>query len=60
MSSTSSLDLMQTYGVPGHLRSDNGPEMIAATLRGWLERVGAGTHYLTPGSPSGGETNRDA
>jgi transposase InsO family protein len=44
-------DLMQEHGVPTHLRSDNGPEMVAATLRGWLARVGAGTLYITPGSP---------
>jgi transposase InsO family protein len=26
-------DLMQVHAVPTHIRSDNGPEMIAATLR---------------------------
>lgn len=44
-------DLMQVHGVPAHLRSDNGPEMVATTLRGWLGRVGAGPLYITPGSP---------
>ncbi len=44
-------DLMQLHGVPTHVRSDNGPEMVAETLRGWLGRVGAGTLYITPGSP---------
>jgi len=44
-------DLMAVHGVPEHLRSDNGPEMIAQTLRRWLERVGARTLYITPGSP---------
>jgi transposase InsO family protein len=44
-------DLMQVHGVPTQLRSDNGPEMVATTLRGWLARVGAGTLYITPGSP---------
>lgn len=44
-------DLMEVHGVPAHLRSDNGPEMVATTLRGWLGRVGAGTLYITPGSP---------
>jgi transposase InsO family protein len=43
-------DLMQVHGVPTHIRSDNGPEMVAETLRGWLGRVGAGTLYITPGS----------
>ena len=44
-------DLMEVHGVPVHLRSDNGPEMVATTLRTWLGRVGAGTLYITPGSP---------
>lgn len=44
-------DVMQTRGVPEHLRSDNGPEMIAKNLRRWLARVGAKTLYITPGSP---------
>jgi putative transposase len=42
---------MQVHAMPTHIRSDNGPEMIAATLRAWLARVGAGTLYITPGSP---------
>jgi putative transposase len=44
-------DLMQLHGVPEHIRSDNGPEMVAVTLRRWLTRVGARTLYITPGSP---------
>ena len=44
-------DVMQTRGVPEHIRSDNGPEMIAKNLRRWLARVGAKTLYITPGSP---------
>jgi transposase InsO family protein len=44
-------DLIQERGVPTYLRSDNGPEMVSRTLRGWLGRVGAGTLYITPGSP---------
>ncbi len=44
-------DLMQVHGVPTHIRSDNGPEMVAWTLRRWLARVGAQTLYITPGSP---------
>lgn len=44
-------DLMTVHGVPEHLRSDHGPEMVARTLRGWLARVGARTLYITPGSP---------
>lgn len=44
-------DVMQTRGVPGHIRSDNGPEMIAKNLRRWLTRVGSRSVYITPGSP---------
>jgi len=38
-------------GLPGHLRSDNGPEFIAKAVRGWLGRIGVGTLYIEPGSP---------
>ena len=44
-------DLMLVHGVPDHIRSDNGPEMIAKNLRRWLERLGTRTMYITPGSP---------
>ena len=38
-------------GMPEHLRSDNGPEFIAAAVRGWLDQEGTGTLYIEPGSP---------
>jgi transposase InsO family protein len=38
-------------GVPGHLRSDNGPEFIAQALRRWLEWTDAKTLYIAPGAP---------
>jgi len=44
-------DVMVERGVPEFIRSDNGPEMVAKTLRNWLARVGAKTLYITPGSP---------
>jgi len=44
-------DVMVERGVPEFIRSDNGPEMVAKTLRNWLARVGARTLYITPGSP---------
>ena len=44
-------DVMVERGVPEFIRSDNGPEMVAKTLRSWLARVGAKTLYITPGSP---------
>jgi putative transposase len=43
--------LMETHGIPEHIRSDNGPEMVAKTLRRWLARLGTKTIYITPGSP---------
>ena len=44
-------DVMIERGVPEFIRSDNGPEMVAKTLRNWLARLGAKTLYITPGSP---------
>lgn len=38
-------------GVPGHIRSDNGPEFIASGLRHYLELAGIGTLYIEPGAP---------
>lgn len=42
---------MIVHGVPEHIRSDNGPEMTAKIVRGWLAGVGAKTLYIEPGSP---------
>jgi transposase InsO family protein len=44
-------ELFVVRGVPGHIRSDNGPEFIARALRRWLERTGARTLYIAPGAP---------
>jgi len=38
-------------GLPAYLRSDNGPEFIAKSVRDWLGRVGVETLYIEPGSP---------
>jgi transposase InsO family protein len=38
-------------GVPEHIRSDNGPEFTAKTVRHWLEQVGVQTLFIEPGSP---------
>jgi len=38
-------------GEPGYIRSDNGPEFVAAAVRGWLKASGVGTLYIEPGSP---------
>jgi len=44
-------DLFILRGIPGHIRSDNGPEFIAKALREWIVAVGASTAYIEPGSP---------
>jgi putative transposase len=44
-------DLMIMRGLPAYVRSDNGPEFIAITLREWIAAVGAQTAYIEPGSP---------
>ena len=44
-------DLFILRGVPGHVRSDNGPEFIAKAVQEWIAAVGAKTAYIAPGSP---------
>jgi putative transposase len=43
--------LFEVRGVPEHIRSDNGPEFIAETVKSWLARRGSRTLYIEPGSP---------
>ena len=44
-------DLFILRGVPSYIRSDNGPEFIAAAVRDWIKAAGAKTAYIEPGSP---------
>ncbi|WP_188479901.1 IS3 family transposase [Primorskyibacter flagellatus] len=44
-------DLFILRGVPTYIRSDNGPEFVAQTVRDWIAAVGARTAYIEPGSP---------
>ena len=44
-------DLFSLRGVPGHVRSDNGPEFIAKAVQDWIAAVGSTTAYIEPGSP---------
>ena len=44
-------DLFIMRGVPGHVRSDNGPEFVAKAVQDWIGAVGAKTAYIEPGSP---------
>ena len=43
--------LFITEGTPDYIRSDNGSEFTAKTLREWIESVGVKTAYIEPGSP---------
>jgi len=43
--------LVAQRGAPGHLRMDNGPELIAWALRDWCRLAGLGTIYIEPESP---------
>jgi putative transposase len=38
-------------GPPHRIRSDNGPEFAAETVRSWLESTGSAALYVAPGSP---------
>jgi transposase InsO family protein len=42
---------IESYGAPEHIRSDNGPEFIARTVRDGLANRGIRTLYIDPGSP---------
>ncbi len=44
-------DLFVAHGPPEHIRSDNGPEFVAISVRDWLGKVGVKTLYIEPGSP---------
>ncbi|QDT69269.1 IS2 transposase TnpB [Planctomycetes bacterium MalM25] len=44
-------ELFAMHGVPEHIRSDNGPEFTAGTIRRWLEQLDVGALYIEPGSP---------
>ena len=43
--------LMLRYGVPKHIRSDNGPEFVAKAVRDWLSRLEVGTLFIEPANP---------
>ena len=44
-------ELVKQRGAPSFLRSDNGPEFIARSLRQWLVGIGSSTLFIEPGSP---------
>ena len=49
--------LIQQYGPPTFIRSDNGPEFVAKTVKTWLARQGIQTAYIDPGKPWQNGTN---
>ena len=55
IASTQVIDLLEwlflVYGAPEHLRSDNGPELVAQAAQEWLTQRQCQTIYITPGSP---------
>ena len=46
-------DLFIIKGFPEYIRSDNGPEFVAKSVRNWISAVGAKSAYIEPGSPWG-------
>lgn len=44
-------ELFVMYGMPEHIRSDNGPEFISKAFRDWLGQLDVKTLYIEPGSP---------
>jgi len=43
--------LIGERGAPRHIRSDNGTEFIAQSIRAWLADLGVETLYIAPGAP---------
>ena len=44
-------DLFILRGAPAFIRSDNGPEFVAQSVRDLIAAVGTKTAYIEPGSP---------
>ncbi|AMJ67841.1 transposase [Hymenobacter sp. PAMC 26628] len=44
--------LVECYGRPTQLRTDNGPEFISARLGDWCEKQGIDLHLIQPGKPT--------
>jgi putative transposase len=44
-------ELCLARGVPEHIRSDQGPEFVAAAVKGWIAAVGASTAHIGKSSP---------
>ena len=46
-------DLFILRGIPGHIRSDNGPEFVAKAVQEWITAVGAKTALHRARQPLG-------
>ncbi len=44
-------ELMLIRAAPRHIRSDNGPELIAQAIRRFVDQAGIETLYIEPGAP---------
>lgn len=44
-------ELFAMRGVPGAIRSDNGPEFVTHSVQKWLGRLRIETRYVAPESP---------
>lgn len=44
--------LVERYGKPTRLRSDNGPEFISQTLQDWCKENNVILHWIEPGKPT--------
>jgi len=44
--------LIEQYGRPSQIRSDNGPEFISSTLSEWCENRAIAWHWIQPGKPT--------
>lgn len=44
--------LVEYYGRPAQLRTDNGPEFISAKLSEWFEQQDVILHWIQPGKPT--------
>lgn len=42
---------IERYGIPEHIRSDNGPEFIAYAIQDWLKENQIRAIYIEPGAP---------
>lgn len=44
-------ELVESWGTPAIIKSDNGPELVARRVQDWLSDRGIDTRYIDPGSP---------